>query len=114
MTYRAGTRGRVAEVGNAHVSRQISNTLAVGEDLVPLAMEGGRDVLEAAYLGYHAVALALVYPAAGAAGRDSASILASVLKIVETLVQVNRRLDMGRVGVGEDEPDDAAHFDDVR
>jgi len=33
-----------------------------------------------------------------------------VLEVVEALVQVNGRLDAGRVGVGKDETDDAAHF----
>lgn len=62
-----------------------------------------------AYFGCHAIALALVYSAAGTAGRDAGSILASVLQVVETLVHVDCRIRVVRVGVGQDEAHDAAH-----
>lgn len=90
MTYRAGPRRWIPQVGNSHVARQISNTLAVLEDL-----------------GGHAIALALEYPAAGGAGRNAARILAAVLQVVQALVQVNRRVGARRVG--EDEPENATH-----
>lgn len=56
-------------MGNAHVARKISNALAILKDL-----------------GGHAIALALVYPAADGTGGDTASILAAMLEIVQSLV----------------------------
>jgi hypothetical protein len=77
-------------VGDAHVARQIGDPLAVLK-----------------HLGGHAVALALEYPAAGGARRNAAGILATMLQVVETLVQVDSGLGARRVG--EDETENAAH-----
>ena len=89
-TYRAGAGSRVPEMGDAHEARQIDDALAILKDA-----------------GGHAIALALEYPAARPAGRNAAGILAAVLEVVETLVQVDGRLGARRVG--KDETQNAAH-----
>lgn len=90
ITYRAGSGRRVPQVGNAHVARQIYNAPAILEDT-----------------GRHAIALALEYPAAGSASRNTASILAAVLQVIQALVKVRRRI--GARLVGENESENAAH-----
>lgn len=78
-------------MGDAHVSRQVGNPLAILK-----------------HLGCHAIALALEYPAAGAACRNATGVLTSVLEVVEALVQVDSGFDARRVG--EDETENAAHL----
>lgn len=90
ITYRAGPRSRIPQVGDAHVPRQVDDPLAVLHDL-----------------GRHAIALALEYPAALGAGGNATGILATVLEVVETLVQVDGRVGARRVG--ENETENAAH-----
>ena len=77
-------------MGDAHVPGEVGDALAVLKDV-----------------GGHAVALTLEYPATGGARRDAARILAAVLQIVETLVQVGGGISARRVG--EDESENAAH-----
>jgi phosphoribosylformimino-5-aminoimidazole carboxamide ribonucleotide (ProFAR) isomerase len=77
-------------MGDAHVAREVGDALAVLKDI-----------------GSHAVALALEYPATRGARRNAARILAAVLQIVETLVQVGGGIGARRVG--EDESENAAH-----
>ena len=68
-------------MGDAHEPREVDDTLAILK-----------------HLGRHAIALALVYPAASRARGNATSILAAVLEIVQTLVQVGRRVDARRIG----------------
>lgn len=77
-------------MGDAHEARQVDDALAVLKDA-----------------GRHAIALALEYPAARPAGRDAAGILAAVLEVVETLVQVGGCLGARRVG--KEKTKNAAH-----
>lgn len=56
-------------MGKTHISRKIDDPLSILEDL-----------------GGHAIALALKYPASLGASRDTASILATMLEVVQTLV----------------------------
>lgn len=69
----------------------------------------GGDGRREAYLGYHAIALALEDPAARAARCDAACILTPVLEVIQTLMQVDGGVGIARVGVGQDEGADAAH-----
>ena len=78
-------------MGNAHVPGQVRDTLAVLE-----------------HLGRHAIALALEDAPASRACCDTTSILATVLEIVETLVQVDSSI--GARGVGENKTENAAHL----
>lgn len=77
-------------MGDAHVPRQIDDPLAVLKDT-----------------RRHAIALALEYPAAMRTGGNAAGILATVLEVVKTLVEVDGRFGARRVG--EDETENAAH-----
>lgn len=62
---------RISKMGQAHEARKIADACAVVEDL-----------------GRHAVALALVHPASGRRDRNAGSILSTMLKEVERLMQL--------------------------
>lgn len=73
----------------SHEARQVLDALAVLEDRAG-----------------HAIALALIYPSTASTGRDTASILSTVLEKVQGIMQV----DCSRcLKVGKQHTDDTAH-----
>ena len=90
-TYRARSGSRVTKMSNAHVAGKVYRALAIIKDL-----------------GGHAIALALEDPTTGAAGRDTTSILATMLQIVQALMQIGRGVRC--VGIREDKGENTAHF----
>lgn len=78
-------------MGNAHVAGKVYCALAVVKDL-----------------GGHAIAFALKDPTSRTTGRDTTSILTTVLKIVQALVQIGRGV--RRIGIRKDKGENTTHF----
>lgn len=85
----AASRG-VAEVTEAHVARQISDASSVLKDL-----------------GGHAIALALVEASTRATAHDTSGILATMLKQIQSIVDLDGR--GGRFGITVDNGDNSTH-----